>query len=249
MDGIGRRYPAARIRLLHLHDVLGPAMRHRATVEGVSVLVVDDHVIFAEALQARLAQEPGRGAVRVAHTADDARTSIGRYRPAVVVLDLALGRDDGLEVARYARDTAPQSRVVMLTGMAGTGPVVAGVVAGVRAWLPKTVDADHLVRVIKGVASGEAWFAPDLLGRVLTDVVSSTVAPEVNPLTALTPRECDVLQCLVDGLSRAEIARRLHVSTNTVRTHTQNLAAKLGAHSTLESVALGLRYGLRTSAR
>ena len=60
-------------------------------------------------------------------------------------------------------------------------------------------------------------------------------------------REHEVLQCLVDGLGRAEIAARLHVSANTVRTHTQNLLAKLGVHSTLESVALALRYGLRSS--
>jgi DNA-binding NarL/FixJ family response regulator len=216
-------------------------------VSDLSVLVVDDHAIFAEALQARLAQGVGLYHVWVAHTAPEARTAVGRYRPAVVVLDLALGADDGLDVARYVIEASPGSRVMMLTGTAATEPVVAGILAGVRAWLPKTVDTDHLIRVIRAVARGEAWFAPDLLGRVLAEVVTRSVTPPVDPLAALTPRESDVLQCLVDGLSRADIAHRLHLSTNTVRTHTQNLAAKLGAHSALESVALALRYGVRAS--
>ena len=88
---------------------------------------------------------------------------------------------------------------------------------------------------------------PDLFGRVLTDLVAEPAAPPPDPLASLTMREHEVLQCLVDGLGRAEIAARLHVSANTVRTHTQNLLAKLGVHSTLESVAVALRYGLRSS--
>ena len=93
---------------------------------------------------------------------------------------------------------------------------------------------------------GEAWLAPELLGRVLTDLTTRAVI-QPNPLAGLTVREREVLQCMVDGLSRVEIAERLRVSGNTVCTHTQNLMAKLGAHSTLESVALALRSGLRGS--
>ena len=93
---------------------------------------------------------------------------------------------------------------------------------------------------------GEAWLSPELLGRVLTDLTSRATGQH-NPLTVLTARESEVLQCMVDGLGRPEIAVRLGLSANTVRTHTQNLIAKLGAHSTLESVALALRHGLRAS--
>ena len=95
--------------------------------------------------------------------------------------------------------------------------------------------------------AGEAWLAPDLLGRVLTDLMARTVAPPPDPLVGLTVREREVLQCMVDGLTRGEIADKLAVSVNTVRTHTQNLIAKLGAHSTLESVSLALRNGFRAT--
>ncbi|HET8661268.1 MAG TPA: response regulator transcription factor [Micromonosporaceae bacterium] len=214
---------------------------------GVSVLVLDDHAVFADALQARLSREPDLGPVLVAYSAAQARAVAARARPAVAVLDLSL--DDGgsgLDVAVALRETSPDTRVVILTGVESVEDVVTGLVHGVRAWLPKTIDTDHLVRVIRGVCAGEAWLAPDLLGKVLTDLVAHA-APRPDPLDGLTSREREVLQHMVNGLTRAEIAQRLHLSVHTVRTHTQNLLTKLGAHSSLESVALALRNGLRVS--
>ena len=216
-------------------------------VEDVSVLVVDDHAVFAEAVQAWLAREADLRPIWTAATAAEACELIDRYRPRVVVLDLVLGDGSGLDVMDHAHSTAPDTRTLMLSAASATGDVIAALRHGARAWLPKTANADHLVEVIRRVVRGEAWLAPDLLGRVLTDLVAQPAAAPPDPLASLTVREHEVLQCLVDGLSRAEIAVRLHVSANTVRTHTQNLLAKLGVHSTLESVAVALRYGLRSS--
>lgn len=216
-------------------------------VAAISVLVVDDHAVFADALQARLSREPDLTPVTVAYGSAEARAKASQSLPAVVVLDLALDDDSGLDVAESIQETSPGTRVVILTGTDSVADVVNGLVRGVRAWLPKTIDTEYLVRVIRGVHVGEAWLAPDLLGRVLTDLVARTSAPPPDPLSVLTAREREVLQCMVDGLTRAEIAERLHLSVNTVRTHTQNLIAKLGAHSTLESVALALRTGLRAT--
>jgi two-component system, NarL family, response regulator LiaR len=216
-------------------------------VDALSVLVVDDHAVFADALQARLSREPDLHPVRVAYAADEARAEVARTRPAVVVLDLLLGDDEsGIDVAESIRQASPHTKIIILTAVESVNDVVAGLLRGVRAWLPKTVDAEHLVRVIRGVHLGEAWLAPALLGRVLADLVAN-VSPRPDPLDGLTTRERQVLQCMVDGLTRADIAERLHVSVNTVRTHTQNIITKLGAHSTLESVAMALRMGLRSS--
>jgi DNA-binding NarL/FixJ family response regulator len=219
---------------------------HRARVAGISILVVDDHAVFADAVQARLSREPDLGPVTVAYSAAEARAKV-RSQPAVVLLDVALGDDSGLDVAASIRDISPATRVVILTATESVADVVSGLTRGIRGWLPKTIDTEYLVTVIRGVHAGEAWLAPDLLGRVLADLVARTSTPSPDPLSALTAREREVLQCMVDGLTRAEIAEQLHLSVNTVRTHTQNLIAKLGAHSTLESVALALRNGLRAS--
>jgi DNA-binding NarL/FixJ family response regulator len=218
-------------------------------VGGISVLVVDDHALFADALQARLSREPDLTPVSVAYGADQMRAKLASARPAVVVLDLMLGDSNGLDLAEHIREVSPATKVVMLTGVQSVESVVTALARGARAWLPKTIDTDHLVRVIRGVSAGEVWLAPDLLGKVMTDLVGRTGARPPDPLSGLTAREREVLQCLVDGMSRAEIAEELCVSVNTVRTHTQNLMAKLGAHSTLQSVSLALRHGLRTSAR
>jgi DNA-binding NarL/FixJ family response regulator len=213
----------------------------------ISVLVVDDHALFVDALQARLRCEPDLRPVYGAYSFEDARSQIAAGSPDVAVLDVALDTASGLDLAAHIRRTAPTVKVIMLTATASPESVVRAFRHGARAWLPKTVDTGHLVRVIRGVVRGEAWLSPDLLGQVLSDLLNTGEQPPTELLSSLTEREREVLQCMVDGLSRADIARRLTISVNTVRTHTQNLLAKLDVHSTVESVALALRHGLRVS--
>jgi DNA-binding NarL/FixJ family response regulator len=214
---------------------------------AISVLVVDDHALFADALQARLLREPDLRPVSVAYTMDAARAQVAGRVPDVAVLDVALDAASGIDLAAHLRQVAPESRVIMLTGSSSAESVLYALRRGARAWLSKTVDTDHLVRVIRGVVHGEAWLAPDLLGLVLSQLLASGAAPPTHALDGLTGREREVLQCMVDGLSRAEIAGELGISLNTVRTHTQNLLAKLDAHSTVEAVAMALRNGLHCS--
>lgn len=217
-----------------------------ARMATISVLVVDDHAVFADALQARLAREGDLCPVTVAYGARDALATAAAGRSDVVVLDVVLGDGSGLDLIDGIRRVSPDSKIMMLTAATTVDDVVTALIRGARAWLPKTIASDRLVQVVRGVHRGEAWLAPDLLGRVLDELTSRTVG-QPNPLTVLTARESEVLQCMVDGLSRTEIALRLGLSANTVRTHTQNLIAKLGVHSTLESVAVALRHGLRAS--
>ncbi|MFG2044900.1 response regulator [Dactylosporangium sp. NPDC048998] len=214
---------------------------------GISVLVVDDHAVFADALQARLADEPDLGPVSVAYSAAQLRAHLTRSKPAVIVLDLMLADRTGLDLADDIRELSPTTRTVILTAMESVEPVFTGLARGVRAWVSKTIDTDRLVRIIRGVCAGEAYLAPDVLGRVLSEMSARTLHPAPDPFAGLTIREREVLQCMVDGLTRAEIAARLGVSVNTVRTHAQNLIAKLGTHSTLETVSLALRNGIRAS--
>jgi DNA-binding NarL/FixJ family response regulator len=220
-----------------------------ATMPGmtrISVLVGDDHAVFADALQARLARERDIGPITVAYGAREIVHEAAAGQPAVVILDVVLGDVSGLDLIEKIHRVSSESKVMMLTAMAAVDDVVTALTRGARAWLPKTIDSDRLVRVVRGVQRGEAWLSPDLLGRVLTEL-TARASGRPNPLAILTPRESEVLQCMVDGLSRPEIAVRLGLSANTVRTHTQNLIAKLEVHSTLEAVALALRHGVRAS--
>jgi two-component system NarL family response regulator len=169
------------------------------------VLLADDHALFAEALHMRLSREPDLGPIGVAYTAEQVRAQVARDRPDVVVLDIALGDESGVTLAGHIGEISPQSRVVMLSGVDSVRAAVAAVRCGVRAWLPKTVQPEHLVHTIRGVAQGEAWLAPDLLGHVLS-ALTQVAAETPDPLAGLTAREGEVLQCLVNGMTRGQIA-------------------------------------------
>ena len=214
-------------------------------MEALRVLLVDDHPVFAQALAARLGSEPGLAVLPVAHTVGQALAELTRSRPTVVVLDLMLGAESGLTVLERAQ-AYPDTEVIMLSAVDDVEPVVQAVWRGARAWLPKSVDVAHLIRVIHGVARGEAWIPPALLRSVLTRLTAPEPG-EPDPTGALTAREREVLQCMIDGLPRAEIARRLYLSPNTIRTHAQNLLVKLDSHSVLEAVAIAQRAGMRQS--
>jgi DNA-binding NarL/FixJ family response regulator len=104
----------------------------------------------------------------------------------------------------------------------------------------KNESLQYLLQVIRGVARGETWLPPAETGQVLGYLMADQDRRQDNDrlLAALTPREREVLACLAEGAGRREVAEQLHLSANTVRTHLQNLMAKLGVHSTLEAVAL-----------
>lgn len=207
----------------------------------ISVLVVDDHAVFADALQARLSGEPDLAPVGVAYSVAEATTKIAHQRPDVAVLDVRLVDGTGIEIADRARGLSPATQLVMLTATDSIKDVVDAMLLGVRGWLSKTVDTQALVRAIRGVHRGEAWMDPALLGAVLTDLLERLRNPPPDLLSGLTAREREVLDCLADGLRRADIAAQLQVSVNTIRSHIQSVNAKLGVHSTLEAAAFGNR--------
>ncbi|MFI0353926.1 response regulator [Actinomadura sp. 9N407] len=215
--------------------------------QPIRVLIVDDHALFAEALTARLGREPDLVILPVAGDARRALALAATERPHVVVLDLMLGPENGLDVLDRLREHHPDVRVVILSAMSEVDAIVQAVRRGAIGWLSKTESADLVARVIRGAARRGGWLPPDILGDVLRRLMND--APEPNGggrlLAELTPREREVLQCMVDGLNRAEIADRLGLSANTVRTHTQNLLAKLDMHSALEAITLAMRSGLK----
>jgi DNA-binding NarL/FixJ family response regulator len=229
-----------------LPDADGAQILEGADVDPIRVLVVDDHQLFAEALAARLAAEPDLALLPVAGNGGECLAVAAGGRPDVVVLDLMLADESGLDVLDRLRAADPAVKVIILTAVHDVDAVVEAVRRSADAWLPKTAGVDELARVVRGVVRGEAWIPPDLL----RDVLRRLAAPErsePDAFAGLTDREREVLQCLVDGLSRAQIAHRLYVSANTVRTHTQNVLSKTGRHSVLEAVSFALRSGMRPS--
>lgn len=211
-----------------------------APPDWISVVVVSDQRTFADALAIRLRMEPDITIIAVTQAPDTARRALIGRQVSVLLLDGDL--PGGASFAFCAEVSAARSgpRVLMLGEAAGPLRIAAAVRAGVAGWAGKEESIDHLIQVIHRVAHGETWLPPSQLGAVLRLLMAGRENPTASAdlLATLTPRERDVLFQLMSGAGRKEMASRLHLSINTVRTHLRSLMAKLGAHSTLEVVAM-----------
>jgi DNA-binding NarL/FixJ family response regulator len=207
---------------------------------GISVFVVDQERTFADAIAARLEAEDDVEVVAAVHARTPGQCLIVGRHADVMLLDGDLPERAAMRLCEElcGRDGAP--RVVMLSFSSEPERIVEAVRSGAAAWVAKNEPLQHLLQVIRGVARGETWLPPAEAGRVLELLIRDQDRRRDNDqlLAELTPRELEVLACLARGAGRREVAEQLHLSANTVRTHLQNLMAKLGVHSTLEAVAL-----------
>jgi DNA-binding NarL/FixJ family response regulator len=206
----------------------------------IRVLIVDQHLAFRDALATRLQTEPDVAVLAKAHSAEFA-ASVLVGRPAdVILLDADLPDRSAIAFCSEMVKRPDPPRIIMLSAASEPERIVAAVRAGAAAWIRKDESVDHLLSVIRGVVRGESWLPPRELGVVLHLLIENQEHRRDSDdlLAALTPRERDVLFLLVEGAGRNEVAKRLQLSANTVRTHLQSLMWKFGVHSTLEVVAL-----------
>jgi DNA-binding NarL/FixJ family response regulator len=214
---------------------------------GIQVAVVDRYLTFADTLAAGL---EARDEVRMAmaHTSVASLwQTLERSAVDVALLDADLLGPDGALLHHLVQEY-PDTRVVVLSSETDPTYVVRALVAGAAGWVPKDVPLDELLQGLQAVVRGESWVP----GRLLTTVLETMVRAREDfgspaRLRPLTAREHQILQCMVDGLSRIEIAERLGMSPNTVRTHVHNLLHKLGTHSSLRAVAIAREAGLATT--
>jgi DNA-binding NarL/FixJ family response regulator len=200
----------------------------------ISVAVIDGQRTFADAVASRLAVEPDLLVVAVPGSAATARRLLNDRHVDIVLLDSELAQ--GL---RPAADPSQPPRVIMLGPVPDAVHTVETLRAGIAGWVPKEESIEHLLRVIRGVMRGETWLPAQAVGPVLRLLLQER--RERDPLPALgnlTPREREVLGYLAEGIGRQEVAERMHLAADTVRSHVQNLMGKLGVHSALEAVAV-----------
>ncbi|MEU0133481.1 response regulator transcription factor [Streptomyces sp. NPDC006296] len=240
------------------------------SVARIRVLVVDDHRIFAESLAAALAAEPdvdvsaagsGPAALRcLERAAAEGR----RYDVMLVDADLGVlsgsravpapraapedgpGPVDGISLVAGVRSGQSPLRTVVLAERDDPRRAAAALQAGASGWVAKDCSLQRLLTVIRGVLRDETHLPPALLTGVLRELTAArrhrTESEQL--VESLTPREREVLRCMVAGLGRKAVAERLFLSPHTVRTHMQNVLGKLGVHSTLAAVALARRAGV-----
>jgi DNA-binding NarL/FixJ family response regulator len=209
------------------------------------VLMVHEQEAFVDAVASLLGRS-GWGPITTASSAAEGIAAAERLRPDVVIVDVRIGPDDGLQILDRARGLRDPPGMVVLTEDATVDAAVTSIRAGARAFVPRRSSTRDLLEAVAVVADGGGWMPADLLGPVLTVLLEPTPPTEwQNLIDGLTRREREVLDKMVAGYDRPTIARQLSISLNTVRTHTKNILAKLGVHSSLEAVSVALRAGVR----
>jgi DNA-binding NarL/FixJ family response regulator len=204
----------------------------------ITVAIVDQELTFADALAIRLDAEDDIKVVAVAKASSE---PVLDGCADIILLDADLGGD--MTIPLCDTNSSTETRVVMLSHTSEPERIVAAIRGGAAAWIRKDESVEHLLEVLRGAARGQTFLPVAETGNVLSPLSHQQESGSDDELAAavLTRRERQVLDCLADGAGRSEVAERLCISVNTVRTHMQNIMTKLGVHSTLEAIAV-VRY-------
>jgi two-component system response regulator DesR len=198
----------------------------------ITCILADDHPPIIDSIARHLAAA-GFSVVATALNGDDALAAIAVHRPAVCVADVRMPRLDGLELARRASAEAPETAVLLYSGVSDKGLVSDALDAGARGFALKDAPLEDLSRAIDTVARGGLYVDP---------VLAAALASRRNDdRKALSERERQVLRLLAEGGSYAEIGAALFLSPDTVRAHAQRAMTKLGARTRTQAVAVALR--------
>lgn len=206
------------------------------------VLVADDHAIVRTGIRHVLESEPGFTVVGEAANGEEALALARSLQPDVVVLDISMPGESGLQVTQELRRLAPESRVLILSMHDNTEYVREGLRAGAHGYILKDTAATELRDAIHAVRRGESYFSPPIARR-LSDVVRGA-AEEEDLLGQLTARERQVLVGVARGRTNREIALELGISHRTVETHRESLMRKLGIRTVAGLTRIALEAGL-----
>jgi DNA-binding NarL/FixJ family response regulator len=203
----------------------------------IRILLVDDHAAFRQPLAFMLTREPDLAVVGQAGSLAEARHQLAGVDVAVV--DLGLPDGHGADLIRELLAVAPTAMILVLSASHDAREHAMAVEAGAAGVLHKSADLADVVAAVRRLGAGEPLLTP-------REVVALLRSTDREVMPALTPRERDVLGALAKGLTDKEIASRLYLSPETVRTHMVNILSKLGVHSRVQALLVALRQGLVT---
>lgn len=215
----------------------------------VKIIIADDQRLFRQGLRSLLEQEDDMKVVGEAADGQDAFTLAQEAKPDVILMDVEMPKLDGIQACRMILERHPDIKILMLSVHNEDERVIAAIRSGASGYIMKDADHKEFIKIIRSTFAGEKISSPflaNLTPRILfkihdPDRMDEEIEKEINEKYSLTEREKEILGHLLKGKSNKEMADLMFVSTETVKTHLQNIYKKLGVKSRMEAALLFLK--------
>jgi len=209
---------------------------------SLNILLVDDHEVVRVGLRTLIERQPGMQVVGEAGTAAQAIYLSRQLIPDVVVLDIRLPDDSGLEVCRQIKADRPETRVIILTSYPDDKAIFDAIAAGADGYVLKLIGSGELIQALEQVGRGESALDPSITNRVLAKVREATKREQAQAFACLTAQEMRILALVAEGQTNREIGVALHLSEKTVRNYISDILSKLGLTSRAQAAAYAARH-------
>jgi DNA-binding NarL/FixJ family response regulator len=217
------------------------------TKNPIRVVIADSHDLFRQGLASLLSRQPGIEVVGEASDGVEARTMAATLHPDVLLAEIYLRNSAGLETIMAIQEEFPEINVAVLTSSEDDNDVLAAGKLGVKGYLLKNSSLEELVRAVRALSQGGAYFSSSMFTKVLqefTHLARRRDLQEAKGIDALTDREKDVLRLVARGATNRDIAEELVITENTVKVHLRNILDKLQLRNRQQAAAYAVQEGL-----
>jgi len=212
----------------------------------IRLVVADDHPVVRIGVRNMLMNEAGFDVAGEAGDGDEAITQTLEHEPDILLLDLLMPKLPGLEAMRAIMDKSPRVKIIMLTGTITPQQIIEALQIGARGIVMKDAVTDHLATAVRAVAAGDYWIGGKRVVNLLQALhdLNKQAEPPVRKTYGLTPRELEVVGCIVEGCSNKDIAKQFTISEETVKRHLSNIFDKTGVSTRLELALFSISHQL-----
>ena len=213
----------------------------------IRVVICDDHAVFRRGLTMVLADEEGIEVAGEAAHGNEAVAIVRDLAPDVVLMDVRMPELDGIEATRQIAESAPATKIIMLTVSDEESDLYEAVKAGAAGYVLKEISIEEVAAAIRSVVAGQSLISPSMASKLLTEFSNLAKQAEDRPsmpAPKLTDRELEVLEQVALGKSNKDIATELFIAENTVKNHVRNILEKLQLHTRMEAVMYAVREKL-----
>ncbi|WP_095107922.1 response regulator transcription factor [Pseudomonas sp. Irchel 3E20] len=209
----------------------------------LDILLVDDHRLFRQGLAVLLGREPDMQVTGLAANGLEALALLAQAQPGLVILDLEMPLLNGIDTLLRAHQRHPGLRFLCVSAHREQWRISAALDAGALGYLLKDCAVEELVKAVRTVAQGRAYLSPEIATEMVLSQRLAKAQQGAAPGANLSPRERQILQLLVEGLTTRAIAERMHISSKTVSTHREHIMSKLEIKGIAQLTRFALREG------